>query len=343
MLADDVLPPVPVRRVCGGDLRAGCRDAQAQLAADVTAQGYAILRLTAAEAAPLEAAATAATAFFRLPPTKKEATRHLFDEALVDAKGLVGYNMVTPAKAVYRIRRHRTHLLCVEVSGSGRAPPPPSKRRRLPPSGPEWSSVVWPLERDLPRFRHDIEAAWTLLEELQCLCAAAVLGEDQYSRWECEHGRLLPGQSWSASPLDLFLYPNDDWAAGTVNCTEHKDPGLLSLIPCSTVPGLQIRAHGAEMTDEQPRWVAVEALPGALPHRDVVVFPGVELEALTNGRLGATLHGVAKAPTPRVSIVYERRAQVSCVGGSRFDAKQDGHREAPELAIEGATKTAAGS
>ena len=172
--------------------------------------------------------------------------------------------MVTPAKAVYRLRRHRTHVLCTNDERSCAS----AKKRRRVSSAPE--QAVWPQEGDLPRFRHDIEAAWTLLEELQCLCSAAMLGEDQQSRWESEHGHILPGQNWSASPLDLFLYPNDEWAAETVNCTEHKDPGLLSLIPCSTVPGLQVRAHGTEAMDTQPRWVAVEDLPGALPHQDVL-------------------------------------------------------------------------
>eukprot|EP01046_Picozoa_sp_COSAG06_P038593 COSAG06_NODE_4468_length_4222_cov_7.124667_4_plen_199_part_00 len=120
-------------------------------------------------------------------------------------------------------------------------------------------------------------------------------------------GFAAPSQRHRRRPI----VSNDDWAAGTVNCTEHKDPGLLSLIPCSAVPGLQVRAHGTEIADTQPRWVAVEALPGALPHQDVVVFPGVEMEAFTDGGPRATLHGVAKAAVPRISIVYERRAQVS--------------------------------
>lgn len=303
------------RRVCTHDLLAGCADAQAQLSADVAARGYAILRLSAKAAAPLEAAAAAATAFFKLPPTKKEATRCLFDEAMVDAKGLVGYNMVTPAKAVFRIRRQYTTGGSEPSEGSNSTIS--KKKRRTADPG----SVVWPAESDLPCFRQDVEAAWVLLERLQSCCSVALLGE-QYRRWEAEHGRVLPGQRWSASPLDLFLYPNDGWAAKTVNCTEHKDPGLLSLIPCSTVPGLQVRAHGTEtegladdeQQTQQMRWVAVEELPGALPHRDVVVFPGVEMETLTNGRLGATLHGVAKAAVPRISIVYERRAQITCYG-----------------------------
>ena len=63
---------VSPRRVCTRKLRAGCPDAQAQLGADVAAQGYAILRLTAEEAAPLEAAGGA-------PPPKKT-----FEDACVE-------------------------------------------------------------------------------------------------------------------------------------------------------------------------------------------------------------------------------------------------------------------
>ena len=67
------------------------------------------------------------------------------------------------------------------------------------------------------------------------------------------------------------------------------------LLTGAEVPGLML-------LDSQHRWVAVESLPDALPHRDVAVFPGVEMETLCKGSewtqppLRATLHGVRSPP-----------------------------------------------
>ena len=53
---------------------------------------------------------------------------------------------------------------------------------------------------------------------------------------------------------------------------------------------------------------------GLQPHRTVLVFPGVEMQRLTMKSDGssefiATVHGVAKAKRPRVSVVYELRSE----------------------------------
>ena len=286
--------PAP-SRVSGEELLlegpAGHR-ARQQLAADVAARGFGIIRLSARSGVPLASAASAAERFFSLPPTQKESTRRLFDEAHVGAKGLVGFNMVSPAKAVFRIRRYHD---------AGDLPAAPSAKRRRTAGealgaakqelAEEPDDSVWPPESVLNGFRRDMEAAWLLLERLLSNCAAALLGEAEHQRWEEQHSTVAPAQRWSASPLDLFHYPNDEIADATVNCTEHKDPGLLSLIPCAKVAGLMVRAHGDDFKDESPapeieteaqiasrreRWVGVESLPGATPHCDVVVSKNEE-------------------------------------------------------------------
>ena len=69
----------------------------------------------------------------------------------------------------------------------------------------------------------------------------------------------------------------------------------VGLLTGAEVPGLML-------LDSQHRWVAVESLPDAIPHRDVAIFPGVEMETLCKGSewteppLRATLHGVRSPP-----------------------------------------------
>ena len=262
--ADGAAHVAPPSRIAGEELLlegGDGRRARQQLAADVAARGFGIIRLSASNAAPLASASSAARRFFSLPPTQKESTRQLFDEAHVGAKGLVGFNMVSPAKAVFRIRRY--HPCRPEADDA-----PSAKRRRTadeplrsgvtgqpagqcgggaagakPEVAEEPDGSVWPPESVLPGFRGDVEGAWGLLERLLSSCAAALLGEIDHQRWEQQHSAVAPAQRWSASPLDLFHYPNDEIADATVNCTEHKDPGLLSLIPCAAVAGLQVVFH----------------------------------------------------------------------------------------------------
>ena len=225
-------PAPPPRRVDGDALLAGDAAARDALASSVRTRGFAVLRLAAPTAAPFVAGVGAARAFFRLPPQQKEATRQLFDEARVGAKGLVGYNVVTPAKSVFRIRRRREDPDSDAAEGCGG---PRAKRRRTAAADETAAEVgtVWPDAQLLPDFRRDVEAAWSLLERLLACAAAAILGDDLHARWEERSGGWVGEQAWSASPLDLFHYPNDEVAGGTINCTEHKDPGLLSLIPCT--------------------------------------------------------------------------------------------------------------
>ena len=228
-------PAPPPRRVDGDALLAGDAAARDALASSVRTRGFAVLRLAAPTAAPFVAGVGAAKAFFRLPPQQKEATRQLFDEARVGAKGLVGYNIVTPAKSVFRIRRRREDPDSDAAEGCGG---PRAKRRRTAAADETAAEAgtVWPDAQLLPDFRRDVEAAWSLLERLLACAAAAILGDDLHARWEERSGGWVGEQAWSASPLDLFHYPNDEVAGGTINCTEHKDPGLLSLIPCTPRP-----------------------------------------------------------------------------------------------------------
>ena len=167
-----------------------------------------------------------------------------------------------------------------------------------------------------------------MLEALVRQSVRATLGGEAYDEWMHQRGTMMTDQKWSASPLDLFYYPNDGPAASTTNCIDHKDPGLMSAIPCAKIAGLMVRQHCSTNSSSSssssqwsggPRWFDVEATPGCLHYRDIAVFPGVEMETLTAGAICATIHGVRKeVGAPRVSIVFELRSEVApdaCSGG----------------------------
>ena len=187
--AEPPLPLTPARIDGEALLRGGSdSDAGAELRREVESRGFAILRLSTGSAATLGAAAAAAGRFFRLPPTQKEATRTLFDEAHVGAKGLVGFNVVTPSKSVFRIRRQHP---APEWRSPEDEQPPGAKRRRTTTAEEEeeedGGASAWPPEQVLPGFRRDVEEAWALLEQVISRCSASLLGDEVHSAWEAEH------------------------------------------------------------------------------------------------------------------------------------------------------------
>ena len=215
--------------------------------AAVLARGFAVLALPPPSAAALAVAAAAAAAFFELPTAEKEDTRAFCDEAAAaggggGAKGLVGFNRVSLAKEVFRVRRQRAGAAPVPPSAApapvtGEVVKPAAKRQRssvgavvpdaVPGAGATGGGIVWPAEERLSGFRAAVEAGWAVLEDIVHRSAAALLGGQGYATWLREGGRMAAGQRLSASPLDLFYYPNDGFASSTANCVDHKDPGWV--------------------------------------------------------------------------------------------------------------------
>ena len=69
-------------------------------------------------------------------------------------------------------------------------------------------------------------------------------------------------------------------------------------IPIAATPGLRVR-------DAATGWRAVEE--EFSPHSDVVVLADAGLQALSNGRVAACTHEVARSDRRRLSLVYELR------------------------------------
>ena len=158
------------------------------------------------------------------------------------------------------------------------------------------ASMRWPSAA----LRDAVIALLTLLRQA-CEAVLAGLGA----------GRLLESQRAQAarwgdpSVLDLFRYHNTaagEGAAEGENMASHSDPGLLTVTPASSVPGL-------ELYDEPSgRWTDVECGAG---RGDLVVFMGDQWEesgAAGAGGAGAVEHRVRRAEGPRLSLVFEMRA-----------------------------------
>ncbi|MFK8026244.1 MAG: isopenicillin N synthase family dioxygenase [Ilumatobacter sp.] len=83
------------------------------------------------------------------------------------------------------------------------------------------------------------------------------------------------------SELDVAL--GDDGEPGHVWAAAHADINLITALPRSTAPGLQVDVNG--------EWV--DAIP---PDGGVIVNTGLMLERLTNGRIPSGWHRVVAAP-----------------------------------------------
>jgi isopenicillin N synthase-like dioxygenase len=109
-----------------------------------------------------------------------------------------------------------------------------------------------------------------------------------------------PPHKLGSSPFDLFYYNNTTAALNVPNCSEHIDPGYLTVVPCAEVQGLSI------MDQESYEWIPVEKF--LKPRREAVIFPGNVLQRLSKFAILAGIHRVDKQPgVPRLSLVYELR------------------------------------
>jgi hypothetical protein len=256
----------------------------ATLVGSLRRTGAAVVRLGSADAACMAQAEAAATALLvDAPVYVRRRASLLFPEADATAPGLAGYNVPSPAKQVFRIRR-------------GQLQPWPD------------TSVEDGGGAALAAFRASQEAALAVLERVADACLAAVDavaapagGGDLVARYGTAADVWDDAASLSRSPYDLFYYHNDAHAAGHLNCHAHVDPGILTCVPCARTSGLELLLGDGQ-------WWRPEAPDqGLAPLVDVVIFVGAALAGATGGALPAVVHRVGKAAVPRLSLVYERR------------------------------------
>ncbi len=67
----------------------------------------------------------------------------------------------------------------------------------------------------------------------------------------------LPPGYFTSSVLDIFHYFNTN-ADICEPCRPHSDAGLVTVIPCTSVPGLQILDKSKAYAPDNERWIDVE-------------------------------------------------------------------------------------
>jgi len=268
---------------------------------------FVVVTLSDKEASVLEDATNKAHDFFtQCTAEEKKVTKKLFKE-VGESLGLVGYNMVSAAKEVYRIRR-----------------------------GDE---QPWPTNHD--EFKQSVLSAFDILEKVVHTCFELMVTSVGLSPssllLSCGDPSPLPPETFSSSPFDLFHYfnqepindnhdlhkrepsnnetnnerikeKNTDNKKRTnnnnsipPNCYEHVDPGMLTCVPCTTTPGLEI------VDREDGEWFGIEKY--LEPFRDISVFTARSLQYVSGNEFPAAIHRVEKDQknTPRLSLVYELR------------------------------------
>ncbi len=130
---------------------------------------------------------------------------------------------------------------------------------------------------ELPAFGETFDALFSNMEAFANALLVAVaeyLGQDAaYFRDMVKDGNSI---------VRVIHYPDmgDAMPAGAVRAAQHEDINLLTVLPVSTRPGLELLTRDGE-------WLAVQTPPGVM-----VCDTGDMMARLTSGRLPATTHRV---------------------------------------------------
>lgn len=111
----------------------------------------------------------------------------------------------------------------------------------------------------------------------------------------------LPHSEKSPSVLRLFTYhPSSEEGFGAL---AHTDLGVLTIIPRSQVPALEVEVY--DSNENTHTWINVEK---QMNDSEAIVLVGQTLCEWTDGKYPAATHRVIKTMKERNSIVYQLRA-----------------------------------
>lgn len=189
----------------------------------------------------------------------------------------------------------------------------------VPPEVSE--TAVGHTQRDLKEFFH-IMPGTRMPEDLRAdsdahLVETFRLGQRLLDWVDLHCGALLPpalrghladSLSRSDSLLRMLHYPplSGDEPAGAVRAAAHEDINLLTLLPVSAEPGLQILGRDL-------RWHDVPGEPG-----DVIINSGDMLQEATGGRLPSTSHRVVN---PESAAANVSRVAMPCFLAPQLDVR----------------------
>eukprot|EP00301_Raphidiophrys_heterophryoidea_P004282 c11870_g1_i1.p1 GENE.c11870_g1_i1~~c11870_g1_i1.p1 ORF type:complete len:303 (+),score=60.24 c11870_g1_i1:58-966(+) len=114
--------------------------------------------------------------------------------------------------------------------------------------------------------------------------------------------RPKPQSGSDKSVCYAVFYPNNRGGQQEegINISEHVDPSLVVLEPCTLTPGMEIY----DRTTHQ--WLTMEKY--CRPDDEIIVFAGSALERATNQRVRGTLHRVSQCcDAQRHVVVFEQK------------------------------------
>jgi len=110
----------------------------------------------------------------------------------------------------------------------------------------------------------------------------------------------LPEGKVSTSVFNIYHYYNTLEVKDTINCRQHIDPGLITVLSRGTISGLQI----SDPSYPQAEWIVIE---NYIAPNEVVVIAGETLKLVTGGRVKGCRHWVGKNTRSRVNMAFEMR------------------------------------
>jgi len=261
-------------------------------------------------------------AFFsqRLEEKAKFAT--LYDDSTYSPNQYHGYSRMEGLKEQYMIR------LCGEGAKlllPGSYPTPSDPSRQSPHFGEHALALYEQLDQTCRQHLKKVcdklslphSAGDKLLDPvnivhsspLSSVTSKLVAGSSAY---HCSTHYAFPSYVGSCL-LDVFHYDNtfkhEDGSHGKFknNHLSHSDSGILTLVPCADVPGLEVsdQSRGSD-------WIALEQLihrahPNMGHRQFATIFWGDSVEYLTKTQAKACMHRVAKSEAARHSIVFKQR------------------------------------
>eukprot|EP01121_Diplochlamys_sp_Union-15-3_P000174 TRINITY_DN10161_c0_g1_i1.p1 TRINITY_DN10161_c0_g1~~TRINITY_DN10161_c0_g1_i1.p1 ORF type:complete len:179 (+),score=17.98 TRINITY_DN10161_c0_g1_i1:137-673(+) len=110
---------------------------------------------------------------------------------------------------------------------------------------------------------------------------------------------VIPVGKVSTSVFNVYHYFNTADAKELVNCRQHVDPGLITVLGRGTMNGLEIR--DSFLSDD---WISIEKY---MTDNEVVVIAGETLNLVSGGRIKGGLHWVNKSEKERLNLTFEMR------------------------------------
>jgi len=154
----------------------------------------------------------------------------------------------------------------------------------------------WPSDNFAARTLEAYRLLWNIsIDVLSSMCTALKLDPSILVG-------LLTSTSAPPSPSRPSIDPSDNFNSNFClfryqddakkytceqKCMVHRDSGLITLLPRSTMPGIEL------LDREHKHWVRIEEL---MSENDVLIFPGSITEIITCGLIHAQTHRVVRTP-----------------------------------------------